>query len=54
MPSSPGNRKSAGRGADPDKLGAWQLRAYKVLADRADRNAGADNKIPREPLAAKR
>jgi hypothetical protein len=49
MPSSPGNRKSAGRGADPDILAAWQLRAYKVLGDRADRDAGADNAVPLDP-----
>ena len=53
MPASPGaDRNHNGAGADPDRLAEWAERNYTELAERASRHAGADRRIPLDPLAA--
>jgi len=53
MPASPGDeRQHNDAGADVDRLAAWAEENYSALAERAARHAGADLRIPLDPLAA--
>ena len=53
MPASPGaERGHNNAGGDPEALAAWVEQNYAALRERAERHAGADRRIPLDPLAA--
>lgn len=52
MPESPGDdRRHNNRGANPDQVAQFATDNYAELRRRAARHAGADRRIPLDPLA---
>lgn len=52
MPTSPGSdRGHKGAGADPDEVARFATENYAELRRRRDRHAGADRRIPLDPIA---
>ena len=52
MPTSPGSeRRHNNQGADPELLAEFAEENYAELRLRRDRHAGADRRIPLDPLA---
>lgn len=55
MPASSGaDRTHNNKGADPAAVAEFAEENYSELRRRRDRNAGADRRIPLDPLAALR